>query len=413
LVLTQMQGVPVDQKVVSDLYKKYKAKVDRAEKAILQEEIVAEFETKKGKKFLPSSPQQVSILLKDLGIDLESSDKQELAHVNHPIARKIVDYRESCKVLSTYIEPCRENAEENALFPDGMLHPTFSTTTVISWRTSSNDPNLQNWPKRDEERKEIRAQVRHKDANMRVVSFDYSGIQARNVAMESKDKTLVNAYWNEYDIHTDWMERINKHYPKWIKKADLKDKEKLKAYRYKAKNRLVFPAFFGAQAYTISEGLGIPKDIAEDLREEFFEEFKDVLKWHEELDEFYYSNGYVTGLSGFRCRAPIAANQRINLPIQGDESIIVLDALSRLSEMEDPRYQPFLEVHDDITFLWPKDEIEKRAEIVIQTMINVPFEWSKIVPIEVEASYGEDWINMTEIGKYANNKWNGIVQLPK
>jgi uracil-DNA glycosylase family 4 len=414
LVLTQMQGVPVDQSVVADLRKKWEARAKTAEKEIMEDESILRFEKKKKRKFLPSSPPDVNYLMKEiLGLELESSEKGELAHVDHPIAGKIVAFREAWKVISTYIVPCDAKSEESNIFPDGLLHPIFSTTTVVSWRTSSTDPNAQNYPKRDEERKEVRAQIRHKDRNMRVVSIDYAGIQARNVAMESKDKKLVDVYWHEYDIHTDWMDRILKRYPKWIKKSDLNNKEKMKGYRYLAKNRFVFPSFFGAQSFTLSEGLGIPKDISEELREEFFDEFRDIKKWHEDLDNFYYQHGYVTGHSGFKCRAPIAANQRINLPIQGDESIIVLDALCRLSEMEDPRYQPMLEVHDDLTFLWPKNEVEKRLEVVVQTLINVPFEWTKIVPIEVEASWGEDWINMTEIGKYANNKWNNIIQMPK
>lgn len=411
LVLTQMQGVPVDQKEVKKLRTKYEDLSEEALKIIRQDESVKRFEAKKGRKFLPSSPQDVSYILKNiLGLEVESSDKGELANVNHPIAQKIINYREPEKVLSTYILPCDQESEENNIFPDGMLHPILSTTTVVSWRSSSNDPNIQNWSKRDEERKEVRGIVKHKDRTRKVVSFDYSGIQARNVAMESKDEKLIDAYWHDYDIHRDWMERINKRYPKWIGKQDISKKEVLAKYRYLAKNKFVFPSFFGAQDFTLSAGLGIPKDICEELREEFFDEFSGIKVWHDSLNEFYYQNGYVTGKSGFICRAPISGNARINYPIQGDEAIIVLDALSRLSEMEDPRYQPMLEVHDDLTFLWPKSEIEERAEVVIKTMINVPFEWANVVPIEVEASWGDDWIHMSDIGKFSNNKWNGIVQ---
>ena len=79
--------------------------------------------------------------------------------------------------------------------------------------------------------------------------------------------------------------------------------------------------------------------------------------------------------------------------------------------MEDPRYQPAMMIHDDLTFFWPKKEIEKRLEVVVKEMITVPFEWANIVPIEVEVSVGPDWINQKEIGKFANNKWNGIVQI--
>ena len=410
LVLAQMQGVPVDQQVVEDLKKKYKKRADAAAKAIAAEDVVAEFEEKKGRKFNPSSVPDVNYLLREIvGVDLATSAKGELAHVDHPIAKMIVQWREPNKVLSTYIEAVDTNSEN--LFPDGMLHPIISTTRVRTGRTSSDSPNIQNWPKRDDELKEVRAQVKSSDPNIMVVSFDYAGIQARNVAMESKDKKLIDAFWHNYDIHSDWRERIARKYPKWIPKSKLNDKDAMKGFRYQSKNKFVFPAFFGAQAFTMSEGLGIPKNICEELREEFFDEFSGIKKWHVGLHDFYYKNGYVTGLSGYRRPAPISSNETINTPIQADEAIIVMDAMARLAEMEDPRYQAALEVHDDLTFFWPKNEIEHRAEVVVKTMVSCPFKWAQIVPIEVEMSIGPDWINLHEVGKFASDKWNGIVEI--
>lgn len=412
LVLMQMQGVPVDQSVVRKLDSKYSKRLNAALDEVAKDPVVKKFEQIKGKEFNPLSPKDVNMLLKDvLKVDTQTTSKGELDHIDDPIAQKIIDCREPQKVLSTYIDPLNTRSGDSAVFADGMIHPIISTTTVVSGRSSSEGPNIQNFPKRDEERKEVRAQVRHKDQTMCIVSFDYAGIQARNVAMESRDQALIEAYYNNYDIHKTWMEKINKKYPKWIPRTDFTNKDKMKSWRHLAKNKFVFPTFFGAQAFSVSESLNIPKNICEELREEFFDQFPDIQKWHQNLDKFYFKNGYVTGCSGYICRAPISSNQRINLPIQGDEAAIVLDAASRLSEMQDPRYQPILEVHDDITFLMPKGEIEKRSEVIIKTMINVPFEWANVVPIEIEGSYGQDWINMKEFGKFANNTWGGIVEL--
>lgn len=412
LVRAQMMGVPVDQAVVGRLRDKYRERASKAALAISKDEAVIEFQMQKGQKFNPSSPHDVNYLFKNvLNIDLQTTAKGELAHVEHPIANLIVQWREPNKVLSTYIESIDDVSEGTNLFPDGMLHPVISTTRTVSGRTSSDSPNIQNFPKRDEELKEVRSQVKSPDRNMVVVSFDYAGIQARNVAMESKDKALIEAFWNNYDIHTDWMNRINKKFPKWIPKAKLGDKAALKGFRHLAKNKFVFPTFFGAQSYNTSEGLGIPRNICEELREEFFDEFKGIHKWHTGLDKFYNEHGYVTGLSGYRRHAPVSTNERINTPIQGDEAIIVMDAMIRLAEMEDPRYQAMLMIHDDLTFLWPKNEVEKRAEVVVSAMVNCPFEWARIVPIEVEMLVGEDWINQKEVGKFSSDKWNGIVQI--
>lgn len=412
LVLSQLQGVPVDQSVVKALKKKYQNRAKEAALAISEQGVVKEFEKKKGQKFNPSSPHDVNYLIKNvMGLELETTSKGELAHIDHPVAKMIVQWREPNKVLSTYIESIDDISEGTNLFPDGLLHPIISTTRVITWRSASDSPNIQNFVKHDKELKEVRSQVKSPDPDIVVVSIDYAGIQARNVAMESRDKKLVNAYWNNYDVHADWRDRIVKRYPKWIPKSKLGNKEAMKEFRQIAKNKFVFATFFGAQSYTTSEGLGIPRDVCEELREEFFDEFKDIGKWHKELHDFYYENGYVTGLSGFRRPAPVSGTELINTPIQSDESIIVLDAMSRLAEMEDPRYQPALEVHDDLTFFWPKKEVEKRLEVVVREMINVPFEWAKIVPIAVEVSMGKDWINQEKIGEFSSDKWNGLVEI--
>ena len=411
LVLAQMQGVPIDLNVVAKLRGKYEAKKAAAEKAIEEEAVVKTFEEHKGRVFNPASNPDVNYLVNEiLKVDTESADKEQLSHVKHPIAKKIVTLREVNKNLSTYIYSVDENSEN--LYDDGLLHPILSTSSVVTWRTSSSDPNAQNWPKREEGNKEVREQIKHKDPNIKVVSFDYAGIQARGVAMESLDKTLIDHFWHDYDVHGDWLERIRKRYPQWVSSAQLKDKNTFKKYRHLSKNKFVFPTFFGAQSYTTSTGLGIPENIAEDLRLEFFDEFPGIEKWHERLKQLYYQEGYVTGLAGFRRYAPVSGNELVNTPIQSSEALIVLDAMARLSELQDDRYQAAFEVHDDITFFIPKNEIDSRAEVIVDAMVNTPFDWAHIVPIEVEMSVGDDWLHMEEVGKFKSTKERqGFVEI--
>jgi DNA polymerase I-like protein with 3'-5' exonuclease and polymerase domains len=174
----------------------------------------------------------------------------------------------------------------------------------------------------------------------------------------------------------------------------------------------VFPSFFGAQPKKIAKALGIELVDAAAVHEEFWSEFPDIKGWHERLQTFYWKHGYVTGLSGFRRRAPISWNQLINTPIQSDESIIVCDAMARLSEMEDPRFQANMEIHDDLTFIWPKREIERNAEVVIREMIRIEFGWIN-VPLVVEMAVGEDWYDMKTVGEFSSDDWSGRVKLPK
>ena len=400
LVLTQLKGVPVDQKEVQKFYDEYMAEIAKAEAAIEKLDVIEKYNQLTNKRFRVSSNQDVLKLCRlVLRKPVESADETELKKIKHKVIGLILKYRKASKNLSTYVLPLRTGSKH--LFPDKLLHPLLSTTRTRTSRTSSEDPNSQNFPKRVNKR--VRSQV--KKAGWRVVSFDYGQIQARNVAMESKDPALVKAFWERYDIHTDWLDRIHKLYPQWIKGE--RTKEINKEYRNKAKNEFVFPSFFGAQPKSISGYLGIPEHIAKKAHGQFWQMFPNIKDWHERILHNYRKYGYVTGLSGVRRRAPISPNELINAPIQADEAMIVIDAMNRLSCTQLIELQPNLEIHDDLTFLWRADEIEKWAPKVIDMMVHTPFKWAHCVPIVVEMSVGTDWSNQKEIGVYASDTWKG------
>lgn len=269
----------------------------------------------------------------------------------------------------------------------------------------------QNFPKR--ENREIRKQVRHPDQTMKVVSFDYAGIQARNIAMESLDKSLVDSFWHRYDIHGDWLERIARRAPEFVKegvKALANDKELFKKYRHLSKNKFVFPSFFGAQPPNVANGLNISEGKAADLQDELWDMFPEVRDWQKGVIAGYNKLGYVTGLSGFRRHAPVSITELINAPIQADEAIIVLTAMAELCEMGDPRFHPNMEIHDDLTFFWLKGEIERNAETVIDTMLNTPYDWAHSVPIGIEMAVGDDWNDQKGVGEYFSDLWSGALR---
>lgn len=406
-VLTQLKGIPVDQKVVKRFHDRLSNDLTAIEEDIAALKVVDRFKSAKGAAFRPGSADDVKYAFRKLlDVALESADENALKEVKHPLAKLVLEWREVAKQLSTYVKPLMEGSP--VLHEDGLLHPILSTTKVRTWRTSSEDPNSQNFPKR--EHKEIRKQIRP-GGRLKVCSFDYGAIQARNVAMESKDEALVKAFWDRYDIHGDWTNRITKLYPEWVPggmKA-LEDKALFKKFRDRAKNELVFPSFFGAQPRSLAKYLEIPESIAERLSDDFWHMFPSIKDWHERMSRGYYKHGYVTGLSGFRRRAPISPNELINAPIQADEAIIVLDAMARLSEMGESRFQPNMEIHDDLTFIWHEDEIEENAKVVLDVMLHVPFKWAHIVPIVVEMSVGDDWASGQEVGKFSSDDWDGKV----
>ncbi len=390
MALTQLKGVPVDQAQVAKLKRRYSKQLVAIEQEVVDTKAAHKFRAMVGHAFRPSSLTDVAKACKVLHLPYDGLTAKALMSVKHPLIKLVLRWRKVNKLLSTYVLPFE------LVHADGRLHPMISTTFTRTWRTSSRDPNIQNQPKR--ENKHMRAQVR--DSKRQVVSFDYGQIQARNVAMESKDAALVKAFWDRYDIHADWMQRIGQAHPGWLPKdADLKK------YRNRAKNEFVFPSFFGAQPRSLSNYLGIPESSAIGLHEEFWALFPDVRSWHQRVHADYMRHGYVTGLSGFRRRAPIGRNELINAPIQADESLIVCDAMARLSELGDPRFQASMEIHDDLTFFWPAAEIERNAEVVIAHMLNCPFDWIN-VPIVVEMSVGDDWASTKEVGVFASDTWN-------
>lgn len=398
IVLTQMHGVPVDQDIRQDFTKTYTAEIKEATFEIRDLPDVAKFERKFDREFNPGSTTDVKAIFKMLGKNLDSADEATLSTLKHKLAPAIIKLRKPSKILSTYIEPLTPGAL-GAIFPDGLLHPILNTCTVDTWRTSSDSPNIQNYPKRS-----ASAVVRKcvTKSGYKVVAFDYAGIQGRNVAMESKDRALVNAFWNKYDIHTDWLHKIAEYVPSWVPgghAAVEKDKDLFKWHRHLSKNKFVFPAFFGAQAPTLAAGLGIERDEAEHMREMFFDEFPDIHRWHKQVERDFNRTGYVTGLSGHRRHAPISVNQLINAPIQADESLIVMSSMIALSKLDPERFQPMFEIHDDLTFLWPESEVEKRAETVITEMTRIRFDWIN-TPLEVEMSVGNDWYELKEVGKF-------------
>lgn len=420
MVLTQLKGIPIHQPTVEKFYKEWWQKKEQIEEHAAGLKIVAKFKEETGKDFRISANHDVKKALLLLGHNADKVahvDEKVLAEIKHPLAKAVLDWREANKLLSTYVLPLMRKQLDlpddvkhgYQVFPDGRLHPATTTTKTRTWRTASEDINYQNFPKR--EHKEIRSQVKAPEG-YKLVSFDYGQIQARNVAMESKDKALVKAFWDRYDIHHDWTERIIREYPQWMQdkggvKVVMKDKGLWKYYRDRTKNEFVFPSFFGAQPKSLAGYLGMPQKIIDGLADEFWAMFPHIKDWQEELTQNYYRDGYTTSLAGHRRHAPVSINELINAPIQADEAAIVCDAMARLSELDHNVYQANMEIHDDLTFIWPRKKVDAYAEVVIDHMVHVPFTWAHNVPIVVEMSIGDDWANKTDVEVFASDKWNG------
>ncbi len=439
-VLTQLKGIPVNQRAVLDLGMKYIPKMVEAEAAVRRMGAIKTFE-RGGQRFRPSANEDVKRVTNDvLGYQLDNVDEAALETVDPEFARRAVEWRKAAKVYGTYIMPVcgpetlaelederrsrvaeiggaidlKETADSSRIYPDGMLHPQTNVNRTRTTRTSSDGPNYQNWPKRGSaEAIEARRPIKPIKAGELIVSFDYGQIQARNVGMESLDAALIKSFWDDHDIHADFMEELARIYPRWVKegvKALANDPKLQKKYRNDVKHGFVFASFFGAQAKKTAAVLGVPLWVGEALGDIFWDRFGGIRKWHGQLEVDYYKTGYVTGHAGYRRWAPVSYNERINSPIQADEAKIVLDAMMRLSKIDHDLLQASMEIHDDLTFVWPKSRVDELAPIVIKEMLTMPFEWARVTPIVVEMAVGVDWANLKEPDEhiFASNKYDGL-----
>ncbi|HEU5487647.1 MAG TPA: DNA polymerase, partial [Candidatus Nitrosotalea sp.] len=350
VVLTQVKGIPIDPKVNQELSDKYEKEIRVALSKVKECEDYNRFKQIVGHNYNPGSPQDaVKYLSKVLktrmgqnnddrkyfaknpskeGQERWSSDKKILKEVGTELCLRTIDYREIVKQKSTYVDSVSRTAENTNLFSDNKVHCTFTTVFTTTGRLSSRDPNMQNWPSRSEKGKEVKKQIVSAIKGEVFFSLDLGQIEARVIAMFSKDPVYCKALWENYDIHSEWTNRLALAYPDWVKEPmhEFKsDKKVFKRYRDIVKNNWTFPLFFGAQDTTVSEYLGIPLMAVKPVYKEWWKTFARSKEWQEELKDSYNELGYVETLTGRRRRAPLSQNQLLNSPIQGTTCDIVMD----------------------------------------------------------------------------------------
>lgn len=428
IVLSQIKGVQIDQGEVARLKEKYEARREVLEKQIRALPVVKDFAKERGHQFELMSNPDTLYIFKDMLRREEcevwdkwaketkySVDKKVLDKIDHPLAKLLVEYRESNKRLSTYILPLDPIFKSTVIHGDGFVHTNYNPVFAETGRLSSDKPNSQNYPKRNEEGKELRRPFVARPGCI-VVSVDLGQIEARVIAMFTRDKRFVKALWEEYDVHMEWAERIAHAYPSRIGgKKNLADKKVMKTFRTDIKNQWTFPLFFGAQLGSAAEYLKIPIDVLRPQYEEFWRQFSGVRDWQEEVQRFYREHGYVECKTGRRRHGPLSLNQIINTPIQGTAAEIIMDTMSRLSETGNPLLQPEFQIHDDLTwFSIPENQSDELCEQIIDMMINIPFEWAHVVPITVEMSVGTNWMpysekdnpeGLKEVGVFSSATW--------
>lgn len=433
LVAMEVPGLLLDMDYTRKLDGEMRARMQETEAKIAQCKEVKEYERKFG-RFSPTNEDHVLKLMHKMLERAECEREDREGHVSlttdaealaaipsHevPSAPLILEHREVSKLHGTYVAPA---LAKKWVCRDGKVRSKYSSLTAITGRLSSEDTNQQNWPKR--KHKYVRGMI-YAGKGRWLVPVDYGQIEFRVVGMCSRDKNLIKHCWTGYDVHKYWAQRMIKLHPEvqdYIReefaeginamrkqqgKEFNEDAAILKTLRQEAKNKWVFPQFFGASPRSCAIGLHIPEDVGFELAGEFWDEYPGVKQWQEGLVKFHEKHFYVETLGGHKRRGIMTLNELINHPIQGTAAEIVQEAQMALSERayldQDPELQPVMNVHDDLTFDISDETLEAKVDIIVREMCTPRFDYIN-VPLIVEVSAGERWDRCEELHVYRSDE---------
>ena len=376
------------------------AKLKEAETALTEElnTIEQRIYTLADGPFNINSPKQVGELLFDkLKLDSKakklktgqySTSEEVLVALKdrHEIVGLILDYRALSKLITTYI-----SALPGYIAADGKIHTTYNQTVTATGRLSSSNPNLQNLPIRSERGRFIREAVIPDDGCL-FLSADYSQIELRLMAHFSQDEHLLAAFRNGQDIHAATAAKI----------FGLPIEQVTKDQRRKAKTAN-FGIIYGISAFGLSQQLDCSRTEAKQLIDDYFAAFPRVIEYIESQKELARQKGYAETLFGRKRYLPdihsqnatvrsFAERNAVNAPIQGTAADIIKMAMvsihRRLKE-EKLQAQMTMQVHDELNFNVPAQEVDRVREIVVSEMQNAV---QLSVPLIAECGIGHNWL---------------------
>ena len=352
-----------------------------------------------GVTFNVNSPKQVGeVLFDQLKLDAKakksktgqySTSEEVLLGLKgkHEVVGMILEYRELKKLISTYISalPTYINPET------GKIHTTYNQTVTATGRLSSSNPNLQNLPIRSERGQLIRQAVIPDDGCL-FLSADYSQIELRLMAHFSQDPHLVEAFRSGQDIHAATAAKI----------FNVPIDQVTKEQRRQAKTAN-FGIIYGISAFGLAQQLDCSRSEAKALIDGYFAAFPGVIDYIERQKELARQQGYAVTLFGRKRYLPdivshnatvrsFAERNAVNSPIQGTAADIIKMAMvtihHRLKE-EGLKAQMIMQVHDELNFNVPENEVDKVREIVVSEMQNVVH---LTVPLIADCGVGRNWL---------------------
>ena len=376
------------------------AKLKEAETALTAElnELEQQIYALAGMTFNINSPKQVGELLFDtLKLDTKAkksktgqySTSEEVLmglREKHAIVGKILDFRATQKLISTYMA-----ALPSYIAEDGKIHTTYNQTVTATGRLSSSNPNLQNLPIRSERGKLIREAV-IPDEGCLFLSADYSQIELRLMAHFSQDEHLLQAFRDGQDVHAATAAKIFR----------IPIEQVSKDQRRQAKTAN-FGIIYGISAFGLAQQLDCSRTQAKQLIDDYFAAFPKVIQYIESQKELCRQRGYAETLFGRKRYLPdihsqnatvrsFAERNAVNAPIQGTAADIIKMAMvsihRRLKE-EQLQAQMIMQVHDELNFNVPMNEVDRVREIVVTEMENAVH---LSVPLIADCGVGKNWL---------------------
>ena len=389
-VLAKMEitGIKVEASVLNQLGNDFAVKLQELEHKIYQQA---------DEEFNLNSPKQLGhILFEKLGLPPIKKTKTgystsvevlEQLKMKSPIVSEILDYRQIAKIQNTYVKGLLE-----CIQPGGRIHTRYLQTLTATGRLSSVDPNLQNIPTRTNEGKQIRKAFVPSTKDGYIFSCDYSQVELRVLAHVSGDEHMQEAFKSGYDIHAHTAMKI----------FHLDSPDEVTPLMRRHAKAVNFGIVYGISDYGLSKNLGISRKQAKTFIENYFEQYPQIKNYMDDAIKKARENGYAETIMHRRRYLPdihsknfnvrsFAERTAINSPIQGSAADIIKIAMINMQKKLDELHlktKMVLQVHDELIFDVPKDELDTIKKIVPEVMQSAV---KLDVPLIADSNWGHNW----------------------
>ena len=393
LVDMEFNGIKVDTERLASLSARFGTYMQELEEQIYE---------LAGRQFNIASPKQLGAVLFDelqlpvikkmkTGPSTDAEVLEQLAS-QHPLPRKIIDFRQYAKLKNTYVDalPAMVNAGTDR------VHTSFNQVVAATGRLSSNEPNLQNIPVRTQEGREIRSAFLAGDPGWRLLAADYSQIELRVLAHFSRDETLCGAFHQGEDIHARVASEV----------YDVPLPEVTSDMRRSAK-AINFGVIYGQTPFGLAKALDIDREEAASFIESYFARYPGVDEFCTHILADCRKKGFVSTILGRRRaiqgvrdpqRAAQTPHQRtlpertaINTVIQGSAADLIKQAMINLRgrlRRDKSSARMLLQIHDELILEVPSGDVEELAGSVVEEMTQVQL---LAVPLKVDVKFGVNW----------------------